>query len=133
MATSVFLAKLIGPVALAIGLALVFNGAVYRAMMDQFLASHALIFLAGLLALSAGLATVLSHNVWSADWRVVITILGWLWIVGGAIRMVAPQLTASIGRSMLAHPVAPKIGAAICLALGALLCFFGYFRYTTAP
>lgn len=128
MATSIFLAKLIGPVALAIGLALVFNAAVYRAMMEQFLASHALIFLAGVMTMSVGLATVLSHNVWTADWRVVITILGWLWIVGGAIRLMAPQLAAGMGRSMFINPLTPKIGAAICLALGALLCFFGYLR-----
>ncbi len=76
--------------------------------------------------LAAGLATVLSHNVWSADWRVIITILGWLWIVGGAVRLGAPQFAASMGRSTLANPLTPKIGAAICLVLGALLCFFGY-------
>jgi hypothetical protein len=126
MATSIFLARLIGPVALVIGLALIFNGAVYRTMTQQFLDSYALIFLAGMLTLAAGLATVLSHNVWSADWRVIITILGWLWIIGGAVRLGAPQFAASMGRSTLANPLTPKIGAAICLVLGALLCFFGY-------
>ena len=126
MATSIFLARLIGPIALVIGLALIFNGAVYRAMTQQFLDSYALIFLAGMLTLAAGLATVLNHNVWSADWRVIITILGWLWIVGGAVRLGAPQFAASMGRSTLANPLTPKIGAAICLVLGALLCFFGY-------
>jgi hypothetical protein len=126
MATSIFLARLIGPVALVIGLALIFNGAVYRTMTQQFLDSYALIFLAGMLTLAAGLATVLSHNVWSADWRVIITILGWLWIIGGAVRLGAPQFAASMGRSTLANPLTPKIGAAICLVLGALLYFFGY-------
>ena len=126
MATSIFLAKLIGPIALVIGLALLFNGAVYRAMTQQFLDSYALIFLAGMLTIAAGIATVLSHNVWSADWRVIITILGWLWIVCGAVRLDAPQFAASMGRSTLANPLTPKIGAAICLVLGALLCFFGY-------
>jgi hypothetical protein len=128
MATSIFLARLIGPIALVIGLALVFNGAVYRTMTQQFLDSFALIFLAGTLTLAAGLATVLSHNVWSADWRVIITVLGWLWVIGGAVRLGAPQFAASMGRSTLANPLTPKIGAAICLLLGALLCFFGYIR-----
>ena len=78
MATSIFLARLIGPIALLAGLALVFNRTAYRAMTDEFLRSHALIVLAGVMTLAAGLAIVLTHNVWAADWRVVITILGWL-------------------------------------------------------
>jgi hypothetical protein len=128
MATSVFLARLIGPVALALGLALAFNGAVYRTMAGEFLGSHALIFLAGLITLPAGLAIVLTHNVWTADWRVVITILGCLAIVAGLIRMVAPQYAATMGRSKIDNPLTTKIGAAIWLAIGALLCFFGYVR-----
>jgi hypothetical protein len=128
MQTSIFLAKLIGPIALAIGIALALNAAVYRAMAEEFLRSHALIFLAGLITLSAGIAIVLSHNVWTADWRVVITILGWLFIVSGVIRTTVPQKTAALGRAMLAKPYTLKIGAAIDIALGALLCFYGYVR-----
>jgi hypothetical protein len=126
ISTSVFLAKLIGPVALVIGLALAFNGAVYRAMAQQFLDSHALVFLAGLITLVAGLATVLVHNVWTPDWRVVVTILGWLWIVGGTVRMVAPQYAAAWGRTLLAKPMTMKVGVAVDLALGVLLTYFGY-------
>jgi hypothetical protein len=128
MQTSVFLAKLIGPICLVIGLALAFNTGVYRAMAEQFLASYALIFLAGLITLSSGLAIVLTHNVWTADWRVVITILGWLFVVAGIFRTVAPQQVAGIGRAMLAKPLTMQIGAAFDLALGALLCYFGYFH-----
>ena len=30
---------------------------------------------------------------------------------------------------MIAHPLVPKIGAAIWLAIGALLCFYGYYHH----
>ena len=128
MATSIFLARLIGPFFLALGLALAFNGAVYRAMADEFLGSHALIFLAGVVTLPAGIAIVLTHNVWTPDWRVVITIVGWLSIVAGTLRMVVPQHAAAMGRSKINNPAVTKIGAAIWLAVGALLTFFGYLR-----
>jgi len=128
MQTSVFLARIIGPLALGMGLALAFNAAVYRTLADEFLRSYALIFLAGLLTLSAGLAIVMTHNVWTLDWRVVITVLGWLFVVAGAVRMIAPQVTAILGRKMHAKPLTFKIGAAFDLALGALLCFYGYFQ-----
>ena len=78
-------------VCLALGLALVFQGTGFRAFASEFMASPALIFLSGVITLPAGLAIVLTHNVWTADWRVVITIVGWLAVVTGAIRMIVPQ------------------------------------------
>jgi hypothetical protein len=126
--TSIYLAKLIGPVALAIGLALLLNRAGFRALASEFLASPALMFLSGVITMPAGLAIVLAHNVWTPDWRVVITVLGWLALFGGALRIIAPQRTAAFGRRMMDHPITPCISAAIYIALGALLCFFGYFR-----
>jgi hypothetical protein len=40
-------------------------------------------YLSGLLSLLAGLAIVNLHNTWRADWRVIITVLGWLMTIGG--------------------------------------------------
>jgi len=128
MQPSLFIARLMGPITLVMGLALAFNAAVYRAMAEQFLASYAMIFLAGLLTMASGLAIVLTHNVWVADWRVLITVLGWLFVISGTIRTVAPQQAAAMGRRLLAHAITSKIGAAIDLILGALLCYFGYLR-----
>ena len=48
--------------------------------------------------MTAGLALVLTHNVWRADWPVIITILGWLAAIGGAVRIVMPQGTERVGR-----------------------------------
>jgi len=128
MPTSTFLAKLIGPVALAIGIGMIANAAAYRKLADEFLRSRALIYLSGLLALSAGLAIVLSHNVWTADWRVLITVIGWLAVLGGVVRVVLPQGTEAIGRRVLQHPQSLLIAAVIWLAIGAILSFFGYVR-----
>jgi hypothetical protein len=126
LANSIYLAKLIGPVMLAMGLALAFNAATFRAMANEFLASHALVFISGFLTLVAGVAIVLAHNVWTADWRVLITIIGWLAVITGAIRLIAPDRAAAFGRPYLNKPHTPKIGGAIWLIVGALLCYFGY-------
>jgi uncharacterized membrane protein len=128
MPTSIFLAKLIGPIFLAVGAGLIANAAVYRKLAEEALASYALIYVSGILTMTAGMALVLSHNVWVADWRVLITLLGWLAIVGGALRIVMPQGTQTVGRSVLKHPQGLTIGAVVWLAIGALLCFFGYFH-----
>jgi hypothetical protein len=126
MSTSIFLAKLIGPVCLVIGLALLINGAAFRTLAGEFLNNPALMFLSGAITLPAGLAIVLTHNVWAGDWRILITILGWLAIVGGAARILVPQRAAAVGRTLVANPSALPISTGIYLVFGALLSFFGY-------
>jgi hypothetical protein len=126
MQTSKYLARLIGPVAIAMGAYIVLNGAAFRVMVGQFLASYALIFLAGLLTLTAGLAIVLVHNIWTRDWRVIITIFGWLAVIGGALRIAFPQLVVSAGGAIFAHAAAlPAIGIGV-IVLAAVLSYFGY-------
>jgi uncharacterized protein YjeT (DUF2065 family) len=126
--TSIFLAKLIGPVALVAAIGLFVNAAAYRAMAQEFMRNPALLYLSGLLSMTAGLAILIAHNVWVADWPVLITILGWLATIGGAVRMVLPERAKSIGEAMLRKPRAMHIGGAVWLAAGALFCFFGYIR-----
>ena len=128
MHRSLFLARLIGPLLIIIGLSILLNGAVYRAMADEFLKSHALIYLSGILALTAGLALINAHNVWSDDWRVIITILGWFATVGGTVRILIPQQVEAIGHAAIMHQ-GMLIGAAILvMVLGAALSYFGYYE-----
>jgi hypothetical protein len=126
MANSIFLARLIGPLMLAVGIGIFVNGQVYRMLADEFLRSRALIYLSGLLTMTAGLAIVLTHNVWRADWPVIITILGWLALIGGAVRIIAPQGTERVGRRMLKSKHGVTIAGVVWVAIGAILCIFGY-------
>jgi hypothetical protein len=128
MQTSIFLAKLMGPVLLVIGIGMLANTAGYRAMAEEFLGSRALIYLAGLLALVPGLAIVLVHNVWTLDWRVLITVLGWLATIGGVFRILFPQHVTTIGSTIIARPHMMTGSGIVMVAAGAILGFFGYTR-----
>lgn len=128
MPTSLFLAKLIGPALLVIGIGMLANREGYRDMAREFLNSRALIYLAGLLAIFPGLAIVITHNVWAADWRAIITILGWLAVIGGAFRIIFPQEVTRIGKRMVAQTNTLLIGGVVMLILGAILSFYGYAR-----
>lgn len=125
---SIFLVKLIGPLFVAMGIGLLVNQSVYRAMAGEFLRSYALIYLSGLLALLGGLAIVNLHNEWTKDWRVIITVLGWLSLIGGFIRITLPQLVQPIGTAMFAHQAVVIIAALVMLGLGGFLSFKGYSR-----
>ncbi|OGG61264.1 hypothetical protein A3C87_01555 [Candidatus Kaiserbacteria bacterium RIFCSPHIGHO2_02_FULL_49_34] len=48
--------------------------------------------LAGYLTLIIGLPTVILHNVWTADWYVLITIFGWLSLLKGVVLLGSPGM-----------------------------------------
>jgi hypothetical protein len=126
MSTSVFLARLIGPVMLVIGLAVFANQHAFRELAEEFRASRALIFLSGILIMPVGLAIVLTRNIWAADGRVMITLFGWLNAVGDAVRLVAPAYVMEAGRAMLKRPYFIPAAAAIWVVAGLLFCLFGF-------
>jgi hypothetical protein len=128
VSTSIFLAKLIGPVLLVMGAGMIINTKAYRPVLEEIVHNRALVVLFGLLTMSAGLAVVLTHNVWVASWPVLITIVGWLTMISGAFRLLAPQDAIKFGRKMYEQPNGVHIGAAIWAVLGAILCFFGYLK-----
>jgi len=125
MPTSQFLAKLIGPVLFFIGLGAIANAPVYNTMASQFLGNLGMIYFSGILTLLAGIAIVLYHNAWEWRWYLLITILGWLAILGGILRIVAPQCTAAVGEYMIGGNALP-IGGVVMIVVGATLCFNGY-------
>ncbi len=126
MQTSIYLAKLIGPVMIVIGLAVLLNQDEFRKLSQEFLASRALMFLSGFVLLPAGIAILLVHNVWLLNWRVLITIIGWLIVVSSAVRLLAPRFVAERGGVLLKEPQMPVIAGIIWAAIGCVLFFFGY-------
>lgn len=126
MDTSLFLAQLIGPVLLVTAAAVLINQDNMREMARDFLEHRGLIFLAGILTLVAGLAIVLTHNVWEWSWAVVITIFGWLGVIGGFFRIVFPDSVKSVGTAMLEKRGLFTAGGVVQGLIGAWLCYFGY-------
>jgi hypothetical protein len=126
MDTSLFLAKLIGPMLITFSAAMLINQDNMRDMAADFLEHRGLIFLAGLLTLISGLAIVLTHNVWVAGWPVIITIFGWLSVIGGVFRVVFPDSVRSIGGAMLQKKGMFTVSGVVTGLLGAWLCYVGY-------
>jgi hypothetical protein len=48
-------------------------------------------FLWGITTLIIGLMMIVVHNVWTLDWRLVITILGWLTLLKGLDLLLLPK------------------------------------------
>jgi len=126
MTPSAYIARILGPVLVIIGLGLLLEGETFRAMAGEFLRSAALIYFSGLITLAVGLAILNVHHLWTRDWRSIITVFGWLALIGGIFRILAPNFVQEIGESFIAHRRWPIMGAIVTLALGAFLSVMGY-------
>lgn len=128
MTTSKMISGLMGPTLVAIAIAMLFNFGSFPEFAEQVSRDPALIFLSGILLLVAGLAIVRAHNVWTGGWPVLVTIFGWLAIVGGLVRMLFPMRLAAIAAS-LGQSTGLIIGVSIVLLLiGAFLTLMGFSR-----
>jgi hypothetical protein len=126
MLTSIFIAKLMGPILFVVGISILIDQKSMRAMAKGLLANHALIYTFGVLDLLLGLVLVTVHNVWVMDWRVIITLIGWLSIVRGLMRILFAPYFMKNGPKLLKKQ-GLLIGVAIgVVILGAVLSYYGY-------
>jgi hypothetical protein len=126
MATSIFLAKIFGPYFIFVALGGLFNLKTYQKLLDDFCKSPALLYMGGIFALVSGLLVVAFHNVWVADWTVIITIFGWGAIIKGAWLIVFPGSVAKFTQVYHKKTTLLKTHLAIALALGIYLTAKGY-------
>jgi hypothetical protein len=125
METSIYLAKLIGPIYLVVAAGILINQDHFRAVAKEVAASPALFYLTGALALIVGGLIVLLHNVWQG-WPIVITLLGWASIAKGVVRTLAPQWSTNWVAKVTANTNVMTAAGVVALALGAFLTAMGY-------
>ena len=126
MATSIFLARLLGPLLLAVGAGILINPKVFQTMASEVVRSVTLVYLFGLVDLAAGLAIVLTHNVWAANWRVLITLIGWLMLFRGAVRILVPEVIMGFAAKVIRNKQLIPVSGVVTGVLGLVFCYFGY-------
>jgi hypothetical protein len=129
MTTSKTIAALLGPTLVASAISLLANIGTSKTIVGELSQSPALVMIAGYAAFVPGLAIVYFHNRWTAGWPVLVTLMGWLSLVVGLLRMVFPTQIAAI-----ATKIAPSatgffpVIAIVFLLIGGFLSFKAYGR-----
>lgn len=126
MDISIALAQIIGPLLMLVAIGFLYNQDHYAKMVEHFLKNAELYYFSGVMALLVGLFIVINHNIWIADWRVIITVIGWLSVLKGVIRIVFPTYGAKYANAFTDSSLSLNIGAVIILIFGAILCFQGF-------
>jgi hypothetical protein len=129
MTTSKTIAALLGPTLVASAVSLLANLDTLQTLIEEFARGPAVIMIAGYAAFVPGLAIVYFHNRWTAGWPVLVTVMGWLSLAAGLLRMVLPtQLAALIMKIAPSAAGVFPVVAVVFLAIGGFLSFKAYRR-----
>lgn len=123
-----FLAKLLGLYCIAISISIFAHAQATVEIMKAMLRDPPLLYITGLLGMTAGLAIVLAHNVWSGGaLPILVTLFGWTSLIKGALLLALPPETQSrifiMGLGFDQHP---SFYATFLLLIGAYLAYAGF-------
>ncbi len=127
MEMSIWLAKLLGPVLAALAFPMLAFPKDLQKIAAEFLEQRPLIWFTGVAVMTGGLAIVNTHNVWIADWPVIITLFGWAMLISGAGRLAFPHVIIRISNKMMDQPLLTRIAGAVWILIGGFLTYKGYF------
>lgn len=123
---TIWISKFLGPVILALSIPMIVTPTSLQETTRRFLADSPLVLISGVLAMTAGLSIVNTHNVWVLDWTLIVTLFGWALLLGGASRIVAPRVVDRVGGAMMDRPTMTRIAGVFWAFLGAFLTLKAY-------
>lgn len=127
MEVSLYLAKVFGIFFLIGGLGLVLNHKKYLKLDMQLLRKdQPTVFILGMIMLLAGLFMVVKHNVWELSHVGLITLIGWIVVIKGAVIILIPDLMDVFKKKTFGDHWY-LVGGIIWLLAGACLTYYGYF------
>jgi hypothetical protein len=129
MSASKIIAALLGPTLVATAAMVLINHDAMPTLIGSMAQSPMFVVLAGYAAFVPGLAIVYFHNRWTGGWPVLVTVMGWLSLVVGFIRMIFPMQIAAIASKLSPAPGgALLVIGAVFLLIGGFLSFKAYAR-----
>jgi hypothetical protein len=122
-----FLGRLIGLYLIFISLAMLTHKQATIESVNALMHNPPLLFVVSLMAMAAGLAMVLSHNVWSGGMLpVVVTVTGWLMLTKGVLLLfLSPEAASGFFLAKLHYEQFFSLYTGIVLFLGIYLTYEG--------
>lgn len=116
MVTVLLTARIIAAIYIVAGVATLMGRLNFMGMVDELEKSPALTFICGAIGIAAGGTIITFHNVWAANLTVVITLIGWMFLMGGVAYILFPKIISFCKKSLPNERV-----------LGFLMILFGFF------
>ncbi len=126
MDVSIFLARVLGLYFIIVCLALLFRFKEIRKSFDEMVSNKAHVFLRAFLSLVIGILLVVSHSIFVLDWRLLITLIGYLALLKGICLLFFPEKMLVYKHAVMdKQPIYYTI-VIIFLLIGAFLAYHGF-------
>ena len=93
MELSIIIAKIIGIIYCSFGIGLLLNGEFYKREIPKMVENTSFLLLGGFIAIIFGVFMIQYHNIWEANWTLLITIIGWIALIKGVSLLAFPTFT----------------------------------------
>lgn len=127
VSTSILIARILGMLYLSIAIGCLIRKDYYRDILKDFSGNALLVYFSGFIALITGALVVHAHNIWQADWRVLITIIGWCALIKGILLLAWPGLLFRLMNAILLLTPALRMIPWLCALIGIYFVWFGFF------
>jgi hypothetical protein len=125
MELSLFLAKAIGVGLMLIAASMLVNRKNIDLLFEAY-RTPSVVFLTGIVEMFLGTMMVIAHNIWVADFRLVITLIGWILLLRGVGRSFFPsRIPRMLARFRAMDSIYAPLLVAIFL-IGAYLAYAGF-------
>jgi len=119
------LAQVFGYYLVITGVAVFLNRERFAEFANRLKKRPAMLFFTGALLTLAGLFLVLLHNIWVADWTVLVTIFAWGTLLKGMALMIAPDAVVK-GAQAWKNPKLISAAGVIALIIGVYMLYMSY-------
>jgi len=126
MDVSIFLARVLGLYFIIVCLAVLFRFKEIRKTFDEMVSNKANVFFAAFLSLVIGILIVVSHPIFVWDWRLLITLIGYLSLLKGICLLFFPEKMLVFKRAIMSKQHVYYTIIIIFLLIGAYLAYHGF-------
>ena len=119
--TTLDFAKVYGVYILVTGLAGLFAPDRWKQVMDDYARSPGLTYLTAVIVFGLGLVLVTLHNLWTDPLAIIVSLIGWVFLIEGIALTALPEALLKFGAAAVASHGRVRIWAIFALVGGLLL------------
>ena len=124
MELSILVSRIIAVVYISSGIAVFIGQLNFDNIVADLNKSTALTFIAGACGIIIGMVLVTYHNNWVKNWTVLITIISWIFLIGGLMVVVFPKSLSYMSK----HYKHSRVWGIFMICFGLLFGYFGFLK-----
>lgn len=122
MELSILVARVISVIYVTAGIAVIMGTVDFNEIVNGLVKSPALTFMTAAVAIVGGIFLVEHHNLWVKNWTVLITLISWMFLIGGIIVMIFPRFLLSYNQFLKNS----RLLGSFMLVFGLIIGYFGF-------